>query len=107
MKDALWFRHDSNARGDLKIKSLRKSYGWGGYGWSWLIIEMLRDEEGHRLQHSELVYDALAEEMQTDTKTAQKFITDCIEKFKLFQSDGSEFWSPSLLRRLEESGSSN
>lgn len=101
MKDAYYFSHDSNARHDPKITAMRSVYGLLGYAWFWVIIEMLRESSGYKLDmRSKYAFNAFASEMQCDVTKAQEFIMDCIKEFELFESDGESFWSPSLLRRM-------
>ncbi|GAB7387404.1 hypothetical protein BSNK01_12400 [Bacillaceae bacterium] len=101
MKDAYYFPHDSNARNDTKILSMRSVYGAEGYGWYWIIIEMLREEKDYKIKMSKYVWNALAMQMQCDCNAAKKFVEDCINEFELFKSDGEYFWSESLIRRMK------
>jgi hypothetical protein len=109
LKDAYFFSHDANARRDLKVKALMSVYGDGGYGRFWKLIEMLREEDGYRMERAQYVYDAFADEMKAtpgeDEPTAEyaeRFIDDCIERFKLLETDGDFFWSGSLCRRMKK-----
>ena len=102
MKDTFYFSHDSNAREDPKIVRMRSVYGWEGYGWYWMIIEMMRDQQDYRLSiEGKYAYNAFALQMHCTDEKAQQFINDCINEFKLFESDGTNIWSKSLLRRME------
>lgn len=102
MKDAFYFSHDSNARHDPKILSMISVYGMAGYGWYWVIIEILREQEDYKFsivkEHS---YNAIAMQLYIDCNAAKKFIDDCINEFELFVSDGQNFWSESLLERMQ------
>lgn len=100
-KEAYYFSHDSNARNDIKIKSMKKRYGIAGYGRFWILIEMLRDEESHKLPLKAFTFIALAEEFGCDEEEAKKYISDLIEVFELLHSDNEFFWSESLLRRMD------
>ncbi|RUS47540.1 DUF4373 domain-containing protein [Cohnella sp. AR92] len=103
MKEAYYFSHDANARTDPKISAMRSVYGAEGYGWYWIIVEMLREANDFKLDmRSKYVYHAFASQMQCDASKAQEFINDCVSEFELFASDGSYFWSDSLLRRMQE-----
>ena len=99
-KDAYYFSHDSNARNDPKILRMRRVYRSEGYGWYWALVEMLRDEEDYKLCIED-GGNALAMQMQCEENAAHKFIADCITPFELFESDGTHFWSNSLMRRME------
>ena len=101
-KDVYWFKHDGNARRDQKILEMRSVYGAEGYGWWWMLLEMMREASDYRLKLTgKYAIPTLAQELNADPERLQAFITDCIEEFELFQSDGKCFWSPSFLRRME------
>lgn len=100
-KDAYYFSHDSNARNDIKITAMRSVYGCKGYGWYWIIVEVLRDEKEHRLKLNENTFNALAMQMQCKGNATKIFIENCINDYELFSSDGEYFWSNSLLKRMK------
>jgi hypothetical protein len=100
-KEAYYFSHDSNARNDPKIGVMRCVYGSEGYGWYWMLIEMMREQSEYKLGiQSKYAYRAFALQLQCDSEIAEKFISDCINEFGLFESDGKSFWSSSLVRRM-------
>lgn len=106
-KDVYYFSHDANALSDPKILSMRCDYGFESYGLYWAIIEMLRNESNYKLPLSKNTYRAI--KMQTGTSIdIEEFIRDCINEYVgesgngLFNSDGKNFWSESLLRRMEK-----
>ena len=102
MKDAYFFSHDSNARNDLKILAMRNVYGMEGYGWFWVLVELLREQERYRLKISDkFFYHSLASQLQNTKEISEKFINDCIKEFDLFKTDGESIWSDSLNRRME------
>ena len=101
MKDAYYFSHDSNARHDPKILEMRAAYGAKGYGWYWMIIEILRDQEDYRIKVKSNVYAGLALDLNADKEELKQFITDCINEFELLESDGNYVWSNSLKQRME------
>lgn len=99
-KEAYYFSHDSNARRDPKILAMRNEFGNQGYGWYWILVEMLSEQEEYKLKHTKWVTNAIAMEMLCDTNEAELFVHSCIEDYELFESDGEHFWSESLLRRM-------
>ena len=103
MKDAYYFSHDSNARYDPKILEMISVYGMQGYGWYWVIIEMLREQEDYILKiNGKYSHNAFAMQMQCDDiNIVKKFIDDCINEFELFESENGYFWSESLKERME------
>jgi len=94
-KDAYYFSHDSNARNDEKIISLRMNHGWEGYGIYWALIEMLRDSANHEL---EMDYNRIAFALHADCDLIKSLITD----YDLFAIDAGLFWSISLKIRMEK-----
>lgn len=102
MKDAYYFSHDSNARNDTKILSMRCDYGLEGYGMYWIIVETLRDEAGYKLKLDKCTYRALAMQMHSKPDAVEKFIHDCIHEYELLNSDDNAFWAESLLRRMQK-----
>ena len=106
-KDVYYFSHDANALSDPKILSMRCDYGFESYGLYWAIIEMLRNESSYKLPLTKNTYRAI--KMQTGTTIdIEQFLNDCINEYigesgnGLFNSDGKNFWSESLLRRMEK-----
>lgn len=101
MKEAYYFPHDSNASEDPKILQMCSVYGAQGYGWYWMLIEKMRDQEGYKLDISgKYALNSLAIRMYTDKDTLVSFLNDCVEEFKLFRRDETHLWSESLLRRM-------
>jgi len=101
LKDAYYFSHDANARNDLKIRELICVYGFEGYGWYWVLVEMMREQADFKLKYNGKYSGQIyAEELKTDQEKASQFITDCIKEFGLFDSDKTHFWSNSLLTRM-------
>ena len=102
MKDSYYFPHTSGARYDPKIVEMLSVFGMAGYGWFWVLVELLREQDGYKLDISgKYAINALAMQLYTDYDTTKKFIDDCINEFRLFESDGTCFWSNSLRHRME------
>jgi len=94
VKDSYFFKHDSNARHDPKILAMRSVYGAEGYGWFWILIEMMRESAEYKLdlngKYSGVVY---SQELGGDAERVKQFIDDCINEFELFATDSTQFWS--------------
>lgn len=101
LKDAYYFSHDSNARHDIKIQALRSVHGLKGYGMYWVIIELMRDSNDYCLPIKKVTFLALARELDCTADDAKNFIDECINEFGLFISDDLNFWSDSLLSRMD------
>ena len=101
VKETYYFSHDTNARNDPAILAMRSVYGSEGYGWYWMIVEILREQSGYKYKITGKYWcNALAMQMQCDRSTAEKFVHDCIHEFDLFACDDAHFWSASLIRRM-------
>jgi hypothetical protein len=102
-KDVYWFSHDANARRDQKITMMRLVYGAEGYGWFWMLVELMREAPEHKIKITgKFTLTALARELDAEPKKLEKYINDCICEFELFQTDGDFLWSPSLLARTKK-----
>jgi len=101
-KEAYYFKHDSNAQNDPKIKQMRSVYGIEGYGLYWAFVELMRDQEGYKLPISgKYAIKAYAEDFKVDPVRLQEYIEDCVSEFNLFETDGEYLWSRSLIRRMQ------
>jgi hypothetical protein len=99
-KEAYYFSHDTNARRDPKILAMRNEYGNEGYGWYWIIVEMLAEQDGYKLKHAKWVTNAIAMELLCEPNSSEKFVNSLINDYELLSSDGEFFWSESLMRRM-------
>lgn len=103
-KDAYYFKHDSNARNDLKLKAVFRKYGSEGYGWYWIILENLRETENYQIEYSDFVLASLAEDMRTTLEKTKEFIDYCSGEVGLFvKTEGvapNYFYSMSMHRRM-------
>ena len=98
MKDAYWFKHDSNARHDGKMLLLRAQYGLEGIGFYWCLIEFLREQDNYKLprEHVKVLYIDLACEKNRITV----LLNYCVE-IGLIKQDEEYYWSDSLINRME------
>jgi hypothetical protein len=101
MKHTYYFTHDFHARNDPKMSAMLFTWRAQGYGWFWMIVEMLAEEENHRLPLSDMQLQGMARQCGCGEERLRRFIGDCIGKYNLFASDGEYFWSDSLLRRIK------
>lgn len=100
-KDAYYFPHDSNARHDPKITEMISVYGMEGYAWYWVLVEMLREQEGYSYSlKRKYALNSMARETHSDTETISKYISDCVEEFELFELTDEMLSCPSLDKRM-------
>ena len=93
-KEAFYFSHDYGARNDPKLQKVLMELGHEGKSVFWDLIEMLYEEGGYLLI-SELKSYAFA--LRTDLDRITKLIND----FDLFSNNSVNFWSNTVLRRLD------
>jgi len=93
--DAYYFSHDSNAKDDPKCVLLIEQLGLEGYGIYWVLVEMLRDQPGYKYPLS--LIPAISRRYNT---TFEKMKT-VINNYGLFVVDEHDFFSLSLLKRME------
>lgn len=95
MKEAYWFKHDSNAKDDPKIIILIEELGLEGYGIFWLLIETLRDQPDFRAPVR--IIPALARRFNTSTEK----IMAVVHRYHLFVVENDElFYSDALIKRM-------
>ena len=88
-----YFSHDYNTTQNAKIVCLLGDYGGLGYGMYWRIIELLHQNKEHRLPIKPYIIEAIAKQMLTSAEEVKRFISDCCEKYELFDTDDVMFWS--------------
>jgi len=94
-KEAYYFSHDSNARHDEKILSLRMKHSWEGYGLYWAMVEKLREASDYSLKKE---YNVIAFDLRTDAAK----IKSIVEDFGLFAftENGECFYSERMYRNM-------
>lgn len=84
-----WFKHDSNANNDAKLKKVRFKFGMQGYGLYWYLLELIAARiEKHRLDF-DLEHDS--EIIAHDTGIPQVLVQEMIDYFvtiNLFENSG-------------------
>jgi hypothetical protein len=98
MKDSYYFSHDSNARNDIKILHMRSRYGLAGYGAYWIIIEMLRESDGYKL---ESIVDSFVLQMYQPRRWVKRFIDDCVKVYGLLEINDGYLFSETLMNRMQ------
>jgi hypothetical protein len=97
-KDAYWFRHDANARNDIKIIELRSIHGYEGYGIYFAIIEVMREQTDYTISESKIGMVAVALGLPLDK--LKPIMDDCIS-IGLFERRDGQILSQSLLNRMD------
>ncbi len=69
-------------------------HGMEGIGVFWCIVEMIYEDGGFMPPE----YERIAFELRTNTE----LVRSVVEDFELFNYDGENFWSESIIERLKE-----
>jgi hypothetical protein len=95
-KEAYYFSHDSNARNDDKVITLRMKFGMEGYGVYFAILERMRDIEDYIHVKD---YNVIA----FDLRVSNTLVKSVVEDFGLFEftEDDKRFYSVSFLSRMK------
>lgn len=98
-----WFKHDSDASNDAKLKKLRLKYGAQGYGIYWYCLELIaRNVEKHNLTF-ELEHDAelIADDFKLSADLVQHIMTYMVE-LELFENVGGVISCLKMATRADE-----
>lgn len=99
-KDAYWFRHDSNSGRGLKMLQLAHIYTHWGKGVYWDVVEVLREQDGYKYEHSEHAIDLLSTLVNVSDKIRfSNWFKDCC-MLGLFEKDDKYFFSPVLIKNM-------
>lgn len=90
---AKYFSHDSNARNDTKILSLRMQHGLEGYAVYFMLLERLREAPEY---WSKTDYNAIG----FDFRCSAGLVRSVVEDFGLFTVVDDRFFSSSFTRRM-------
>jgi hypothetical protein len=101
-KETFYFPHDYTAGNNPKIMAMLSNYGATGYGTYWYIIELLHQNDEHKLPMKEYIFEAIAKQMSTNAKQVLEFITNCIQKYDLFYESGGFFSSDRVQKNMEK-----
>lgn len=103
-----WFKHDSTAHMDARIKKLKHKYGIVGYGLYWYCIELIAFGVEKNNISFELEEDAetIALEWSIDQLKVQEIMMYIVE-LGLFEQDNGMITCMKLARRLDDTNSKN
>lgn len=103
-----WFKHDTDAFQDAKLKRLRIKYGMQGYGLYWYCIELITSNISESNITFELEHDA--ELISHDTGIHYELVEEMMQYMvnaKLFENSNGTITCFKLAKRLNQSMTSN
>lgn len=101
-KDTYYFPHDYSATSNPKISAMIGNYKAEGFGIYWHIIELLHQNDDHKLPLKKHMYLAIAKQMLTSAEQVLKFIRDCIDEYELFYESDGFFYSDRVTKNIEK-----
>jgi len=110
-----WFKHDTNATMDFKIKKLIIKYGAVGYAIYFHCLELIADSISDNNINFELEHDSeiIADDLRiqgTQNKSGAEIVEEIMRymvELKLFEEDNGHIFCFKLLKRLDTSMTSN
>lgn len=103
-----WFKHDSNAHTDTKLKKVRQKYGLVGYGLYFYCLELIAGKIDAKNITFELEDDAetIALDWNHDQLKIEEMMRFFVDK-KLFESEGATITCLKLAKRLDDTHARN
>ena len=103
-----WFKHDSSAHRDTKIKRLKNKHGIVGYGLYWYCLEMIAENVDKNNVTFELEDDAelIAIDWSLDRVTVSEIMLYMVE-LGLFEVSGNRISCLKMANRIDDTNSRN
>jgi len=104
-----WFKHDSNAHTDAKLRRVRMKYGLQGYGLYWYCLELIAQSvDAHNLTF-ELEHDAeiIAHDVGLSHELVQEMMVFMCNLGLFEMGDGGRVFCLKMLKRMDASMTSN
>ena len=104
-----WFKHDSNAQNDAKLRKLKTKYGMSGYGLYWHCIELIAGHVDSSNLTFELEHDSeiIAEDTGISADLVQEMMEHMIDLRLFEKTDEMAITCMKLALRLDETQSKN
>ena len=99
-KETYYFSHDYSTTNDPKIQALLGKFGATGYGIYWRIVEMLHEDQEHKLYLKPFVYEAISSTLKEETKLVKQIISYSIEMCELFILKDNYIYSERVLNNI-------
>jgi hypothetical protein len=102
-----WFKHDTDAKDDLRIKLVRKQFGLEGYGMYFALLEVIGKaiDKGNIYEWGYVdklhTVETLAEEIGADIEKLREFLLFS-NKIGLLKKQKGRLYCKGILKRLDE-----
>lgn len=103
-----WFKHDTDAHRDAKLKRVIIKYGMEGYGLYWHCIELIASNIDHHNLTFELEHDAeiISHDTGIHPERVQEMVAYMVDQ-GLFENSTGTITCMKLAKRLDQSMTSN
>lgn len=90
-----YFPHYSNARNDTKVIDLIRKYGHAGYGYYFMMLEIMREQPDFKCHINQL--GTMAYDIRIDVEV----VSDIVKNSGLFVVDEDMFFSPKFVEIMQ------
>ena len=99
-KETFYFSHDYSCTNDPKIQALIGEFGASGYGIFWRVVELLHEDQEHRLYLKEYVYMAISSQLKESLEHIKKVIDYSVNVCELFQKNDNYIYSQRVMDNI-------
>ena len=101
-KEAFYFSHDYSTTNDPKIQALLGKFGSKGYGIYWRVVEILHEEQDHKLYLKPYMFEAIASTFKEDVELINSIIDYSVDVCELFIREENYLYSERVLENISK-----
>lgn len=101
-KEAYYFSHDYSTTNDPKIQALLGKYGSKGYGIYWRVVEILHEEQEHKLFLKPYMFEAIASTFKEEVDLIKEIIDYQVKVCELFKKKGNFIYSDRVFENISK-----
>lgn len=101
-KEAYYFSHDYSTTNDPKIQALLGKFGAKGYGIYWRVVEILHEDQEHKLYLKPYIFEAIASTFKEEVELIKEIIDYQIKICELFKKKGNYIFSERVLENINK-----
>ena len=94
-----WFQHHSTAHRNLKFQKLLERFGWKGYGWWWVLCEIIAEQgTNYRLKSEKNWKNYLKKTLRISEKNLNELLTILADSKLISQKalKNGDLWIPKM-----------
>ena len=101
-KEAFYFSHDYSTTNDPKVQALLGKFGAKGYGVYWRVVEILHEEQDHKLHLKPYMFEAIASTFKEEVELISSIIDYAVEVCELFIKEENFLYSERVLQNISK-----